>query len=284
MKLFDKKDQITSEISKLKLAGKSVGFVPTMGFLHDGHLSLVKKAKELCDIVIVSIFVNPTQFGANEDLDTYPSDIKSDMAKLESLGVDYLFNPKSDDMYGDNSIIKLNAGKTADVLCGKLRENHFDGVLTVVNKLFNIVRPDVAVFGKKDAQQLIIIEKMVHDLDIPVKVIGVDTIREASGLAMSSRNTYLSENEKYDASIIYKAFVNAKALIVDGEKEVKTVKDEIEKNISLINCRIEYIEAINIDSFEAVSTIDEKTLFAVAIHINKTRLIDNFFVKDITEI
>ncbi len=283
MKVLTQKSETTSLISSLKSQGKTVALVPTMGYLHDGHLNLVKKAKSLCDIVVVSIFVNPTQFGENEDFDKYPSDIESDKQKLEGLGVDFLFNPKSEDIYTKNAMISLNPGKTANLLCGEFRKGHFDGVLTIVNKLFNIVQPNVAVFGKKDAQQLIIIEKMVDDLDIDIEIVPVDTVREASGLAMSSRNTYLTDKEKNDATIINKSLSKAKLLIASGENDVDVIKNVIKENISTIDCKIEYIEAIDTKSFELCKIVDTNTLFAVAVYVNKTRLIDNFFVKDITE-
>lgn len=279
MEIFEKKSLILSYISNLKPKGKTISLVPTMGYLHSGHLELVKKAKEISDIVVVSIFLNPTQFDRNEDLKSYPTNIKNDIKLLKELEVDILFTPTPDEMYDKNSTITINPGESSKILCGKFRGKHFTGVLTVVNKLFNIINPDFAIFGKKDAQQLLLINKMVNDLDINISIIGVDTVRENNGLAMSSRNTNLSSSEIVKASSIFKSFEVVKNLIKSGEKDIKHIKNSILKNIDSDN--IEYVEAIDIKSFKKVETIDKNTLFAVAVYYGKTRLIDNFFVKDI---
>jgi len=279
MKIFEKKSLLSSYILNLKLKNKTISLVPTMGYLHNGHLELVKKAKEMSDIVVVSIFLNPTQFDRNEDLESYPTNIKNDIKLLEKLDVDILFTPTPNEMYGKNSTITVNPGESSKILCGEFRGKHFTGVLTVVNKLFNIIKPDYAIFGKKDAQQLLLINKMVNDLDMNISTIGVDTVREDNGLAMSSRNTNLNSEEIIKASSIFKSFKIVQNLIKNGEKNVKNIINYMLENINSDN--IEYVEAIDINNFKKIENIDKNTLFAVAVYYGKTRLIDNFFVKDI---
>ena len=218
MKILKTINSTRKYITSLKKQSKTIGFVPTMGYLHEGHLSLVRQAKKDCDIVVVSIFVNPLQFGHKEDFKKYPRDIKRDCQILEKEGVDVLFYPEAQDMYKDE-VSFVDVGRLGNILCGKTRPGHFRGVATVVNKLFNIVQPDISYFGQKDGQQLVIIKKMVRDLNISVKIKGMPIIRERSGLAMSSRNSYLTDKEKKDAQVLYKSLKLAKALIYDGEKK-----------------------------------------------------------------
>ena len=235
-------------IKNWKREGKTIGLVPTMGFLHEGHASLIKKCREQNDIVVVSDFVNPTQFGPNEDFESYPRDINADAKLCESAGASIIFNPEADEMY-DNALTFVDMNKITKVLCGKTRPIHFRGVCTVVGKLFNIVHPDRAYFGQKDAQQLAVIRRMVRDLNFNLEVIGCPIIREEDGLAKSSRNTYLSEEERKAAVILHKGLVKGEEMVSAGEKDVKKVLDAITEIIeSEPLARIDYVEAVDFDN------------------------------------
>jgi pantoate--beta-alanine ligase len=264
---------------KAHLEGKTIGFVPTMGYLHQGHLSLIRKARKENDIVVVSIFVNPIQFGPKEDFKKYPRDLKRDMNLAKQVGTDVIFYPDAKDMYPEGFKTYVNVEELSEKLCGKFRPGHFKGVATVVTKLFNIVCPDIAYFGQKDAQQAIIIKRMVADLNIPVKIKVLPIVREKDGLAMSSRNTYLNEKERKDALVLYQALNLAKELIKSGITDTKTI---IRKMRQLIekkkNAKIDYIEIVQMENLKSLKVISDNCLIALAVWIGKTRLIDNIIV------
>ncbi|WP_420934118.1 pantoate--beta-alanine ligase [Alteromonas sp. A081] len=264
-------------VSDCKRTGRSVGFVPTMGNLHDGHLQLVKRAKSHNDMVIVSIFVNPMQFGENEDLDAYPRTIEEDKAKLIANGVDAVFLPSVSDMYpcGLNAQTYVEVPGISDVLCGASRPGHFRGVATVVNKLFNMVQPDDAFFGEKDFQQLHVIRTMVRDLSMSVNVHGVATQREASGLAMSSRNGYLSNEEKETASFIYQEMTRAKALIEQGDMQFSDIANSIVSNLEAKGFKNDYVSIVNANTLQRPVAGDKHLVIVVALFMGTTRLIDN---------
>lgn len=256
---------------------KQIGFVPTMGFLHEGHLSLIKKAREENELVFVSIFVNPTQFGENEDLDSYPRDLERDSNLCLNAGVDYIFLPSANEMYGENFSTFVQVDKLREGLCGKSRPVHFNGVCTVVTKLFNIVKPNRAYFGEKDAQQLAIIKRLVKDLNIDVEIIGCPIVREEDGLAKSSRNSYLSEKERIESRVLSRGLKKCKALLESGERDVQALKKVIEEEINKAeSSKIDYIEIVDSESLQEVETVKNKILVAIAVFIGKTRLIDNF--------
>ena len=275
MKVIKKIDELRDVLKDFKSEGKSIGLVPTMGFLHKGHASLIKKAVEENDIVVVSDFVNPIQFGPNEDLEAYPRDINADSKLCEDLGADFIFNPEVSEMYHDKKAF-VDIEGLSDNLCGARRAGHFRGVCTVCTKLFNIVGPNRAYFGQKDAQQLSIIKKLVFDLNIPVEIVACPIVREEDGLAMSSRNTYLSADERKAALCLSKA-------IFEGEKMAKegaSVKEVLEKMKEIISseklAKIDYISAVDLETIKDVDNFNKDTLVAIAVYIGKTRLIDNF--------
>lgn len=280
MQITGKISEVRSQVKEWKKEGLTVGFVPTMGYLHEGHGSLMKCARNQCDKVVASIFVNPMQFGANEDLDSYPRDLEADAKLCESIGVDLIFHPEVEEMYADGfcSFVDMN-GLTKE-LCGKSRPIHFRGVCTVVSKLFNIVTPDKAFFGQKDAQQLAVIRRMVRDLNMDVEIVGCPIIREEDGLAKSSRNTYLNEEERKAALILSQTIRLGENLVKEGVKDagelVAAMKANIEKEPM---AKIDYVEAVSMDNIEKVDTIEANTLVALAVYIGKTRLIDNFIVE-----
>jgi pantoate--beta-alanine ligase len=262
-----------------KKEGKTIGFVPTMGYLHKGHLSLVEQARKDNDIVVVSIFVNPTQFGPNEDFDRYPRDLNRDMELLRPFNVDYVFNPDVEEMYPKNYSTYVEEIKLTKVLCGKSRPGHFKGVTTIVNKLFNIVRPTKAYFGQKDAQQFRVLRKMVDDLNMDVEMVEMPIIREEDGLAMSSRNIYLNEEERKQALALSKSLKKAKELFENGERDTKKIKVEMKKIFDenpLV--KIDYIEIVDEYTLENVEKIENKVLVAVAAFVGKARLIDNIIL------
>lgn len=259
--------------------GKTIGFVPTMGFLHEGHKSLIVRAAKENDVVVVSDFVNPTQFGPNEDFEAYPRDIDKDARLCEEAGADVIFNPEPDEMYS-SPLTTISVDKITKGLCGKTRPIHFNGVCTVVSKLFNIVTPDRAYFGEKDAQQLIVVKKMVKDLNFDIEIIGCPIIRESDGLAKSSRNTYLNTEERSAALCLSRSLKIGKEMIENGEKEAQAVKNaiisEIEKEPL---AKIDYVEIVDLDNLESTNRTDVGILCAIAVYIGKTRLIDNFIIE-----
>lgn len=269
--------EVRKQVKEWKREGLTVGFVPTMGYLHEGHESLIKRAVEENDRVVVSIFVNPTQFGANEDLDSYPRDLERDSALCEDVGCNLIFHPEGSEMYDENSATMVMVNKLTEGLCGRSRPTHFAGVCLVVSKLFNIVTPDRAYFGQKDAQQLAVIKRMVKDLNIDVEVIGCPIIREEDGVAKSSRNTYLSKSEREASVVLNKALWIAKERLNAGERSSKNIMKvitEVIENEPL--AKIDYIEIVDSLSMEAVEEIKGTVLVAIAVFIGKTRLIDNF--------
>ena len=275
MKVIKKIDELKEVLKDFKSEGKSIGLVPTMGFLHKGHASLIKKAVEDNDIVVVSDFVNPIQFGPNEDLEAYPRDINADSKLCEDLGANFIFNPEPNEMYHDKKAF-VDIEGLSDNLCGARREGHFRGVCTVCTKLFNIVGPNRAYFGQKDAQQLAIIKKLVLDLNIPVEIVACPIVREEDGLAMSSRNTYLSTDERKAALCLSKAIFEGEKMANNGAsvKEVLRKMEEIISSEKL--AKIDYISAVDLETIEDVENFDKDTLVAIAVYIGKTRLIDNF--------
>ena len=255
--------------------GKTVGLVPTMGYLHEGHASLIRRCREENDIVVVSVFVNPTQFGPNEDLEAYPRDFQRDSALCASLGADLIFHPEPEDMY-QNPCAYVSIETLSDNLCGKSRPIHFRGVCTVVSKLFNIVSPDRAYFGQKDAQQLAIIKKMVKDLDFDIEIVGCPIIREEDGLAKSSRNTYLSPDERKAALFLSRAVRKGQEIISAG-MESDSVLSEMRKVIQAEPlARIDYVSMVDALTMQDVEKVDRDVLVAMAVYIGNTRLIDNF--------
>ncbi|UXR71596.1 MULTISPECIES: pantoate--beta-alanine ligase [unclassified Staphylococcus] len=267
-------------MKKQKRKGVRIGFVPTMGALHDGHLSMMRRSVRNNDMTVVSVFVNPLQFGPNEDFDAYPRQIEQDVAAVEAVGVDYVFYPSVEEMYPDTLGINVTVGRLAEVLEGAQRPGHFDGVVTVVNKLFNIVQPDFAYFGKKDAQQLAIVEKMVADFNHTVKVIGVDIVREEDGLAKSSRNVYLTEEERQEAPYLYQSLLLAQALYDKGERSsdqlVSVIREYLESNTS---GRIEEVAVYSYPELEPCDTIDGRVFVSLAVKFSKARLIDNIIIE-----
>ena len=280
MKVIDSTAALRELIGDWKRSGLSVGFVPTMGNLHDGHLKLVKRAKAHNDKVIVSIFVNPMQFGKNEDLDAYPRTIEQDKAKLVAEGTDAVFLPSVADMYpaGLDAQTFVEVPGISDVLCGASRPGHFRGVATVVSKLFNMVQPDDAFFGEKDFQQLAVIRTMARDLSMAVTIHGIPTEREASGLAMSSRNGYLSKEEKATASEIYQAMQRMKVAIEKGNKNFDELEASTVANLEEKGFRNDYVKVVNASTFMPASATDTHLVIVVALFMGKTRLIDNIQV------
>jgi pantoate--beta-alanine ligase len=262
---------------KEKLNGKTIGFVPTMGYLHEGHLSLIRRAREENDLVVASIFVNPTQFGPQEDLDSYPRDEEGDCKKLENEGVSAVFIPSADEMYPEGYQTYVEVMELTKYLCGRFRPNHFRGVTTIVLKLFNIVDPDRAYFGKKDYQQFRAIERMVKDLNLGIKIVPCAIVREKDGLAMSSRNKYLTVQERADATIIHKAIEKGKRLILGGERDASKVIQMMKEMIQSVRTlkKIDYVSIVDIETLEDVSFINKDVLIAVAAYFGKARLIDN---------
>lgn len=270
--------EIRYKISEYKNSGKSIGLVPTMGALHKGHVSLIEKSKQNCDITIVSVFVNPIQFGPNEDFHKYPRPIEQDIRICEEAGVDILFNPTVEEIIGDNLKTFVDINDLGSNLCGAKRPGHFRGVATIVSKMFNIIKPDKAFFGKKDIQQLYIIKKMVEDLNFDLEIIPCSIIREDDGLAMSSRNRYLSEKERVDSLIINVALKEAIKLIENGEIYSKNIIKFFENNISkIVSAKIDYISVVD-NNMTNVEFVEKGNILAIAVYIGKTRLIDNHII------
>lgn len=272
-------DEVRKTVKAWKREGLTVGLVPTMGYLHEGHKSLIERAVKENDRVVVSDFVNPTQFAPNEDFESYPRDIQADAALCADAGASLIFNPEADEMY-TNALTFVDMNKITKVLCGKTRPIHFSGVCTVVSKLFNIVTPDRAYFGEKDAQQLCVIRKMVRDLNFDIEIVGCPIIREADGLAKSSRNTYLNEEERKAALCLNRALKLGREMAeggeTDAEKVVNAITAEIEKEPL---AKIDYVEMVDLNTLEMLKTAEKPLLCAVAVYIGKTRLIDNFIME-----
>lgn len=272
--------EVREQVKAWRVEGLSVGLVPTMGFLHEGHKSLIDRSVADNDRTVVSVFVNPMQFGPTEDLASYPRDLDADAKLCEAAGADLIFNPEPEEMYdsGFCSFVDM-IGPTAE-LCGKSRPIHFRGVCTVVSKLFNIVQPDRAYFGQKDAQQLAVIKRMVTDLNIPVEIIGCPIVRESDGLAKSSRNTYLNEEERKAALILSKTIFMGQELVAGGLTNANELIRKMKENIETEPlARIDYVDVVNFDDVSRRDTIGDNTLVAMAVYIGTTRLIDNFIVE-----
>lgn len=261
-------------------SGARVGLVPTMGSLHEGHLSLMRKAGEQCDFVVVSIFVNPLQFGPAEDLDDYPTDIDSDLEQTATVGVDLVFAPSAPEVYPEGFNTTIDVGSVAEGLCGQSRPGHFQGVATVVAKLFNIIGPERAYFGQKDAQQLAVVKRLTRDLDFDIEIVPCPTVRAADGLALSSRNAYLSEDERTQATALYEALDLARSAVESGEIRVARIKRMMRKRIGeSYQVEYEYARVVDPGTLEAVSAIEGPVLLAVAATVGRARLIDNMMAK-----
>ncbi len=281
MQILTKIEDIRQELLVIRTNAKKIALVPTMGYLHEGHLSLVDVAKVNADVVVMSIFVNPTQFAPNEDLMRYPRDIERDERLARERGVDYIFHPEVAEMYPDPYFTYVVTEQLAKVLCGISRPTHFRGVTTVVAKLFNIIQPDVAVFGQKDAQQAVIVKQMVRDLNFPIQIIVAPIVREPDGLAMSSRNVYLTPEERQQAPIIFNALQAARENVKNGLTDANQLRDQICKIIQTSPlARIDYVEIIDDQTLTPVETVKPGTFAAVAVYYGKTRLIDNIYLKE----
>ena len=280
MLIYGQIKQVREAVKEWKKEGKSVGFVPTMGYLHEGHKSLIDAARRENDKVVVSIFVNPMQFGPTEDLATYPRDLDHDAALCESVGVDLIFHPEAEEMYEKDFCSFVDMTGLTEGLCGKTRPIHFRGVCTVVNKLFNIVTPDHAYFGQKDGQQLAVIKRMVRDLNMDIEIVGCPIVREEDGLAKSSRNTYLSPEERKAALILSKTVALGKEL-AKTEKDANKVVEAMKKNIETEPlAKIDYVEAVDALSMAPVEKLEGTCMLAMAVYIGKTRLIDNTLINE----
>jgi pantoate--beta-alanine ligase len=279
MQMIRKIKEMQKISDRLREEGKRIGLVPTMGYLHEGHLSLVRKAREFCHSVVVSIFVNPTQFVPGEDFERYPRDEEGDKAKLEAEGVDFLFIPEGDEMYPTRYQTDVEVIEVSKGLCGDFRPGHFRGVTTVVTKLFNIVKPHLAVFGEKDYQQLLVIKRMVEDLNFDIEIIPGILVREENGIAMSSRNAYLSSEERQKALILYRSLMKGKGLFESGERKasllLKTVKDSIK---SIERVALQYVEIRDAETLARVEYVRRPAVIAVAAIVGPTRLIDNIVI------
>jgi pantoate--beta-alanine ligase len=272
-------NSIRSKIREARLQGKTIGFVPTMGYLHEGHLSLLRRAREENGLTILSIFVNPLQFGVGEDYEDYPRDLDGDAARAETAGCDIIFAPSVREMYPKGYATFVEVERLTDELCGASRPGHFRGVTTVVTKLFNIVTPDHAYFGQKDAQQAMVLQRMAKDLNMDLAVVILPTVREKDGLAMSSRNTYLDPEERKQAVILSQSLKRAAEIITDGERSAQAIITWIASNIaSAPLAKIDYINIVDIQEIKPVETINGPVLIALAVRFGKTRLIDNIIV------
>jgi len=271
--------EMTRTVLADKREGTTVGCVPTMGALHEGHLSLVRAARRECDVVVVTIFVNPTQFGPSEDFDNYPRTLDTDLVACTNEGVDYVFTPTADAMYPQGSATWVEVERLTDGLCGSSRPGHFRGVTTVVAKLLNITQPDKAYFGEKDYQQMVVIRRMVADLGMPVEIVGMPIVREPDGLAMSSRNRYLSPDERRDALVLPRSLEDARTRVEEGERSAEIIANEIRNRVGQVGrARIDYVSVVDANTLEPVDRIEGTVLVAMAVYIGSTRLIDNVVV------
>ncbi len=280
MEMTGKIDEVRKQVKEWKGQGLTVGLVPTMGYLHEGHKSLIDRAVAENDRVVVSDFVNPIQFGVNEDLATYPRDIEADKKLCEQAGADLVFHPEAEEMYAPDFSTYVEMQKVSEGLCGKTRPTHFRGVCTVVCKLFHIVTPDRAYFGQKDAQQMAVIRRMVRDLNMDIEIVGCPIIREKDGLAKSSRNTYLNEEERKAALVLSKAVFHGEDMMKNGERDAETIVTAMRRLIEAEPmAKIDYVEMVDADSIEPLTRAEGRVLTAVAVYIGSTRLIDNFIME-----
>ncbi|MCK4752436.1 MAG: pantoate--beta-alanine ligase [Planctomycetes bacterium] len=272
-------ESIEALVKTAKVAGKRIGLVPTMGALHIGHISLIEAAKKQTEFVVVSIFVNPTQFGPGEDFEKYPRPIEDDLGICKKAGVDIVFAPTPEQIYPSENIEWVNVEKLTETLCGKSRPEHFRGVTTICARLFNIVAPDMAFFGQKDAQQTVVIKKMVADLNMPLKIVVCPTVRDSDGLAVSSRNKYLTDEQRKDATLIYKSLQKCRELIESGTVDVEPIiaqmRSILEQASSIV---IEYISIVDTQTLGAINRVNGQALVAIAVKIGTARLIDNILV------
>ncbi|WP_374722492.1 pantoate--beta-alanine ligase [Peribacillus tepidiphilus] len=279
MNIITSAKEMQSLVSELRANGKSIGFVPTMGYLHEGHQRLLNEARFHHDIVVLSIFVNPLQFGPNEDFDRYPRDIERDEKIAKEAGVEYIFYPTVQEMYPNDMSVKVMVTDRTDVLCGKSRPGHFDGVATVLTKLFHIVMPHKAYFGLKDAQQVAVVEGLVRDFNFPLEIVPVETVREEDGLAKSSRNVYLSEKERFEAKELYQSLLKGKELIENGERNPTKVMEAVGKHIQEhTSGEIDYVEIYSYPELKKLEELKGKIILAIAVKFTKARLIDNVII------
>ncbi len=281
MQIVETKTDLREVIHRARSVGQTIGFVPTMGYLHEGHLSLMRRARQENDLVVASIFVNPTQFGPNEDLASYPRDADRDVESMKAEKVDLAFFPKLEELYppGFTTFVEI-AGPMTQLLCGASRPVHFRGVATIVAKLFNLVSPDRAYFGQKDAQQVVVIRRMVRDLDFDLKIVVCPTVREADGLAMSSRNAYLTAEQRTEAVVISQTLTEAQEQVGRGERSAAAIIEMMTERIaSKPNAAIDYISAVDAETLEKVETLQGKIIVAVAVQFVKSRLIDNIQIE-----
>lgn len=273
-------DEVRAQVREWRKQGLTIGLVPTMGYLHEGHKSLIDRAVAENDRVVVSDFVNPIQFGVNEDLATYPRDIEADKQLCEEAGAELIFHPEAEEMYAPDFSTYVEMQKVSEGLCGKTRPTHFRGVCTVVCKLFHIVTPDNAYFGQKDAQQLAVIRRMVRDLNMDIRIVACPIIRESDGLAKSSRNTYLNEEERKAALVLSRAVFHGEKMMKGGERDAETVLSAMRKLIEAEPlAKIDYVEMVDADSIQPLAKAEGRVLVAMAVYIGSTRLIDNFIME-----
>jgi pantoate--beta-alanine ligase len=272
-------ESVRSLVKAARSRGEKIGLVPTMGALHIGHISLIEAAVKKCEFIVVSIFVNPAQFGPGEDFEKYPRPLDADIEICRKAGVDVVFAPEQKQMYGSENLTWVNVEKLTEPLCGRFRPEHFRGVTTVCAKLFNIVEPDIAFFGQKDAQQAIVVKRMVADLNMPLEIVVCPTVREPDGLAVSSRNKYLTDREKNDATYVYKSLQKCREMIEAGVSESEPVIAQMHRVLSQASSiKIEYISIVDAETLQTIEQIDRQVLAAVAVGIGSARLIDNIFV------
>ncbi|MCM3571639.1 pantoate--beta-alanine ligase [Mesobacillus subterraneus] len=280
MKIIRTITEMQEQMQKLKSEGKTIGYVPTMGFLHEGHISLMKNARPENDVVVLSIFVNPLQFGPTEDLDAYPRDFERDHKIAESKGVDFIFYPSAEEMYPGKSSIKVSVVERTDVLCGKSRPGHFDGVATVIIKLFNIIQPTRAYFGLKDAQQVAVVDGLIKDFNFPIELIPVETVREEDGLAKSSRNVYLSDEERIQAVELSRSLNMARLAIDNGERNAEELVELIKNHLNEHTTgTVDYIEIYSYPELQELEALKGKVIIALAVKFSKARLIDNIIIE-----
>ncbi|MFC7783570.1 MULTISPECIES: pantoate--beta-alanine ligase [unclassified Rossellomorea] len=279
MKVITKIQDLQRMIQQVKNSGSSIGYVPTMGYLHEGHLTLAEEARNNNDTVVMSIFVNPLQFGPNEDFDRYPRNVERDTELAKNVGVDILFIPEVDEMYKGEQSVTMSVIERVEVLCGRKREGHFDGVVTVLTKLFHLIQPTRAYFGLKDAQQVAVVEGLVSDYFFPVEIVRVPTVREEDGLAKSSRNVYLSKEERREAPSLYQSLEEAKNRIEDGERDPDSIISMISKNVQEnTSGEIDYVEVYSYPELTELTSVHGEIIIALAVQFQQARLIDNIII------
>ncbi|MDQ0205950.1 pantoate--beta-alanine ligase [Alkalicoccobacillus murimartini] len=271
--------QIQAVLANERSLGRSIGFVPTMGALHEGHLSLIEQARKDHDVVVVSIFVNPLQFGEGEDFETYPRDIHKDQETCQEAGVDYVFYPSVEEMYPDVASVELKVVQGVDVLCGKSRPGHFDGMATVVLKLFHIIQPDTAYFGQKDAQQVAVVKQMVKTLAVPVSIHACPTVRESDGLAKSSRNVYLTAEERKQAPMLYQSLLDVKPLALSGAQRDELISFVRDRISTISSGEIDYVDVLSYPKLEAEASLSGTIIIALAYQFSRARLIDHILIE-----